>query len=103
MGLGVNYPSDAMASANERTVMSKSKVIFTLGAFLLAFTMGSTALADKDKNKKGKCPNGWDRVKVHKAMCEDEARKIDKWGNHDDLVCEKHKPGVIKYQDNDYK
>lgn len=82
--------------------MSKSKLMFILAGFVLAAAMALPAEAGHDKKKKG-CPNNWDRVKVSEAECEDEARKIDEWGNDDNFVCEKANPGNLKYRDNDKK
>jgi hypothetical protein len=80
------------------TVMSKSKVMFTLGGFVLAAAMALPAQGAPKKKKA--CPNNWDRVKVSQAECEDEARKIDEWGNDDNFVCERARPGNLKYRDN---
>jgi hypothetical protein len=84
-----------------RNVMNKKKVMFGLAGFLLGAAMAIPAQANPNPNKKKNCPSGWDRVKVNKAVCEDEARRVDYHGNDDGVVCEKYKPGNLKYRDND--
>jgi hypothetical protein len=78
--------------------MSKSKMIFTLGGFVLAAAMALPA--EGAPKKKRACPNNWDRVRVTQSECEDSAREIDERGNDDNFVCEKARPGKIKYRDN---
>jgi hypothetical protein len=82
--------------------MSKKKVMFALAGFSLGVALAIPAEAKSNKpGKKKDCPGNWDRVKVEKADCEKEARRVDRDGNDDDLVCEKRRYGVIKYRDND--
>lgn len=79
--------------------MTKRKTIFALAVFSFAVGLSIPAQAGENDNDKG-CPDGWKRVKVHKAKCEKEADKIDDWGNDDGVVCEKYKPGNLRYRDN---
>jgi hypothetical protein len=76
--------------------MSKSKLFFMLAGFVLAAAIAIPANASKKKE----CGNNWDRVKVGKAKCEKEARKVDRNGNDDDWVCERYRYGDIRYRDN---
>lgn len=90
--------------------MNKSKIILTLGGFVLAAAIGLPAQAGGGGGHGGggggghhddECQGDWDRVKVWHARCEHEAKKVDKDGNHDDFVCEKYRYGSIRYRDND--
>lgn len=80
-------------------ISTKTKIFFSLTGFVLAAAISGTAGA-APKGKKGKCGGNWDRVKVTDAKCEKEAKKVDRDGNDDDLVCERYRYGTIKYRDN---
>jgi hypothetical protein len=72
--------------------------MFTVAGFLIAAAIAIPARANGHHEES--CGGDFDLVKVSKARCESEAKIIDKEGNHDDFVCEKHKRGVIRYRDN---
>jgi hypothetical protein len=80
--------------------MSKKKALFALAGFSLGVALAVPVQADTNKKKKD-CDNNWDRVKVWQATCEKEAKRVDRDGNDDDVVCEKRRYGNIKYRDND--
>jgi hypothetical protein len=80
--------------------MSKNKIMFTVAGFLLAVAIAIPARAGHEDKKSCGGGGNWDLVKVWKARCEHEAKKIDKDGNRDDYVCEKYRYGNIKYRDN---
>jgi hypothetical protein len=101
--------------------MSKKKVMFSLAGFALGVALAVPAQADPhdngdngddngydddddDNGKNGKnkdCRGNWDRVRVNRAACEKEARRVDRDGNDDNVVCERRRYGNIKYRDND--
>ncbi len=84
--------------------MSKKKVMFSLAGFALGVALAVPAQADDNGDDNGKdkdCRGNWDRVRVNRAACEREARRVDRDGNDDNVVCEQRRYGVIKYRDND--
>jgi hypothetical protein len=106
--------------------MSKKKVMIALAGFALGVALAVPAQAhphdngdngdnghngddnghngDNDNGKNGKdkdCRGDWDRVRVNRAACEKVARRIDRDGNDDNVVCEKRRYGSVRYRDND--
>lgn len=82
--------------------MSNGKRISALAGLALAVAM--TIPAQAAPPAEGKCPEGYHRVQVNKAKNQEEARKVDKDGNNDQLVCEKHTTGTgTKYADNNMR
>jgi hypothetical protein len=86
--------------------MSKSKILLSVAGFVVAAAIGFPVQAGGGGGGGGshndkECKGGqWDRVKVWKARCEKEAKRVDRDGNEDDWVCEKYSYGNIRYRDN---